>query len=45
MNKLIKLGIDLAIRVIPVIGDAKENKDSEDGGKGKFQWENLRYRS
>lgn len=38
MKNLIKLGIDLVIRVIPIIGDAKENRDSRDGGKGRFQW-------
>lgn len=34
---IIKLGKTL-LKLVPLIGDGVENKDSEDGGKGKFQW-------
>lgn len=35
---MVKLVIHILVKVIPIVGDALENKHSEDGGKGNFQW-------
>ena len=33
--------IKTIIKLAPVIGDAIDNRDSEEGGKGKFHWGRL----
>ena len=37
---IIKL-IKTAVKIVPLIGNIFRNKDSEDGGKGKFEWKKL----
>lgn len=41
-NGKLKKGADILQRVIPIVGDAIENKRNENGKpKGKFDWEGI----